>query len=72
MLGNPLAKVRMHDSERENVKNQCGKNGFRDFATLQQSSMEGSTAASKLESKVELGNYLQHGSCKVADANLAT
>ena len=72
MLGNPLAKVRMHDSKQENDKNVGTKNGFRDFATLQQSSMEGSTAASKLESKVERGDYVQQGSCKVADANLAS
>ena len=72
MLGNPLAKVCMHDTEQKSVKNMGGKNGFRDFATLQQSSMEGSTAASKLESEVEHEDYVQQGSCKVADANLAT
>ena len=55
-MGNPLAKVRVHDTERENEKNMCAKNGFSDFVTLQQSRMEGSTADSKLQSEVEVGD----------------
>ena len=67
VVGNPLAKVRVHDTERENEKNMCAKNGFSDFVTLQQSRMEGSTADSKLQSIVEVGDYVQQGSCKVSD-----